>query len=988
MNSKIRLLKLVKILCFLPLLAGLSGTVIAQHQISGTVTEAITGEALPGVSVIIQGTARGTATELDGTYSLTAPSGDVTLLFSYIGFENQQIEVQGRNVIDVQMEQASIMGEDVLVVGYGIQRAEDVTSSIISVPASEFRVSAPKDAASLIKGRVAGLNIQEPSGNPTDGTQIKLRGTTTLTGSSSPLVLIDGIPGGLNSVAPENIESITVLKDGSAAAIYGSRGTNGVILITTKGYEGQTRPTITYQGFMDYQQIVNTPDMFTADEYRDVINNQGAPFTDFGESTDWIESVLREPVSQNHSLTYSGGNSQTNYSANLNYRDQQGIFLRSDSEDLRTRVSLNHSIREDLVQVNLNLNYRIQEFFNGSRDDGSFNNSVWRQAVIRNPTDQVRNEQGGWQERPGFGYSNPLGLLNAVEGDTENREFKFDGSVTFNPLTNLSITAVGSTTRFNSLRGYAESFEHRTTTVDGLNGWASRNEDTEVDNLFELTANFSQNIDAHSVQLLGGYSWQEVVFEGFNAFNQNFPTDLFSYNNLGLGVDLQEGLAGMGSYKNSYKLIGFFSRLNYDYDGRYLLMGSMRYEGNSRFGADNEWGLFPAVSAGWRISSESFMEDFDFINELKLRAGFGVTGIAPNESYLSLTSYDYSGFFFNQGEWVQGIEPARNPNPDLKWERKDEINLGLDFELFERVRGNIDVYRRDTKDLLFEISVPVPPFVFPDLLANDGELRNEGIEVALDVDAYQSENINWTSSVVYSTNRNELISLGEGSLRSEQDFIYAGGLGESVQLPTHRIDVGGKVGNFYGYKAVDIDEDGNWIIENAEGERKGWFDIEPDDRQVIGNGLPDHNISWRNSVNYKNFDLSILLRGAFGFQILNETSLFYSNPTQQDFNLLSDAFDPIFGKEVLNNEWAYVDYYLEDGDFVKIDDVTLGYNLSSLPYGISNLRVYLSGQNLHTFTGYSGLDPEVSIGGLNPGHDFRDRYPTTRRFTLGVNVTF
>lgn len=975
-------------MCVLPFLAGLSGTAFAQHQISGTVTDAETGEALPGVSILIQGTDRGTASEMDGTYSINASSGEVTLVFSFIGYETRNIEVQDRNQLNVQLERAAVMGEDVLVVGYGIQRAEDVTSSIISVPSSEFRVSAPKDAASLIKGRVAGLNIQEPSGNPTDGTQIQLRGTTTLTASSSPLVLIDGIPGGLNSVAPENIESITVLKDGSAAAIYGSRGTNGVILITTKGYDGQTRPTITYQGYTDIQQIIDTPDMMTADEYRSVIQNQDAPFTDFGDDTDWISSVLREPVSQNHSITYSGGNEQTNYSANLSFRDQQGIFLRSDSEDLRTRVNLNHSIREDLVQVNLNLNYRIQEFFNGSRGGGSFNNSIWRQAVIRNPTDQIRNEEGGWQERPGFGYSNPLALLNEVEGQTENREIKLDGSITFNPLENLSINAMGSTSRFNSLRGHAETFQHRTTTVDGLNGWASRNTDQNVDNLFELTANYTQNVNNHAIELLGGYSWQEVVFEGFNASNQRFPTDLFAFNNLGLGVDLQEGLASMGSYKNSYKLIGFFSRVNYDYDERYLLMGSLRYEGNSRFGKDHKWGVFPAVSAGWRVSNEQFMEDIDFINDLKVRVGYGVTGIAPGSSYLSLTSYGFSGFFFNENEWIQGIVPTRNPNPDLRWERKDEINVGVDFELFDRVRGNVDLYRRDTEDLLFNVSVPVPPFVFPNLLANVGEMRNEGLEIALDFDAYQSEKLNWTSSLVYSTNRNELISLGDGELRSDQDFIDAGGLAESVQQQTHRIEIGGKVGNFYGYKAVDIDEEGNWIIENEDGERKGWFDIDPDDKQVIGNGLPVHNLSWRNSVNYGNFDFSVLLRGAFDFQILNETQLFYSNPTQQDFNLLSNAFDPIFGKEVLNNEWAYVDYYLEDGDFVKIDDVTIGYNFANLPAGLSNLRVYASGQNLHTFTSYSGLDPEVSISGLNPGHDFRDRYPTTRRFTLGVNVTF
>lgn len=988
MNSKLQIVSFMKILLIVPLLLGASSSLFAQHQVSGTVTDSETGEALPGVSILIQGTETGTATGPDGRYNLTAPSGDANLVFTYIGYERQVVQIDGRSEVNVELERRAVVGEDIVVVGYGVQRAQDVTSSIISVPASEFRASAPKDAASLIKGRVAGLNIQEPSGNPTDGTQIQLRGTTTLTGSSAPLVLIDGIPGGLNSVAPENIESITVLKDGSAAAIYGTRGTNGVILITTKKFDGQATPTITYQGYVDYQQIADTPRMMTADEYRDVIQNQGAPFTDFGNDTDWISSTLREPVSQNHSITYSGGDQQTNYSANLSFRDQKGIFVRSDNQDLRSRINLRHSVHEDFIVANLNFNYRVQNFFNGSRGGGSFNNQVWRQAVIRNPTDRVRNDEGGWQERPGFNYANPLALLNEVDGETENRELKLDGTITINPLDNLAINILGSTSRFNSFRGHAETFRHRTTTVDGLNGWASRNNDQVVDNLLELTANFNQSFNNQSIELLGGYSWQEVTSEGFSAQNQNFPTDLFSYNNLGLGVDLQEGRASMGSYKNSFRLIGFFSRLNYDYDERYLLMGSVRYEGNSRFGAENQWGLFPAISVGWRLSNENFMDDFTFIDDLRLRAGFGVTGIAPGQSYLSLTSFGFSGFFFNQGEWIQGIVPTRNPNPDLRWERKDEINVGLDFEIFERISGNIDVYRRDTQDLLFNISVPVPPFAFGSLLANVGELRNEGIEIALGVDAIQRPEFNWTSSLIYSTNRNELISLGDGELRSEQDFINAGGLGESVQLPTHRVEIGGRVGNFYGYKAVDISDDGRWIIENSEGERKNWVDTNPDDRQVIGNGLPVHNLSWSNNFNYRNFDLSILLRGAFDFQILNETRLFYANPTQQDFNLLPEAFDPVFGKTILQNEWAWVDYYLEDGDYVKIDDITLGYNFDATRFGISNMRVYASGQNLYTFTSYSGLDPEVSIAGLNPGHDFRDKYPTTRTFTLGVNLTF
>lgn len=968
---------------------------LAQHTVSGTVTDASTSETLPGVNIRVAGTAIGTASAADGSFEVTAPSASDTLLFSYVGYETLEVPINGRATLDVALQQQTFIADEMVVVGYGTQREEDVTSAISSVDSDEFIQASPKDAASLIKGKVAGLNISEPSGNPVGGTEIKLRGTTTLNASSNPLILIDGIPGDLNTVAPENIASIDVLKDGSAAAIYGSRGSNGVILITTKDNRGEG-VMMRYQGYVDVQQITKMPNFLDAEGVR-AANEQYAPdqfpgFTDYGFNTDWTDEIMRTPISQNHTMTLSGGSDETSYTASLNYRPSKGIFMRSENEVINGRINIDHSMFDDKLRADVSLNGRIQKYWTGG-DGFSFNTSVWRHALIRNPTDRVLNTENDavkWQERPIFNYVNPVGLLEESGGENENRELRLSGTLTYNPIDNLSLKILGSTSRWNQARGYSETFQHFSTTANNLDGYASRGFASNQDNLMEITATYQNNLGDHAFNVLGGYSWQEVISESFFANTFNFPTDLFDYNSLESGQALTEGEASIGSGKSSYKLIGFFGRVNYTFDDRYILMGSVRYEGNSKFGADNKWGVFPAVSAGWRISNEEFMSDVDFIDDLKLRAGYGVTGIAPGAPYQSLASFSYGGSFYNDGEWVQGIEPSRNANPNLKWERKEEVNLGVDFALFgERLSGAVDVYRRNTKDLLFNYDVPSPPYLYGSILANVGEMKNEGLEVALDYRVFQKQDLNWITGLTYSTNNNELVTLSNEQFSTENNYINAGGIGESVQVPTHRLFVGGEVGNFYGYKSVDIDENGEWIIEDPEGNLVNYVDISGEDRQIIGNGVPNHNLSWNNMVRYKNFDLSTTVRGAFDFQVLNLTRLFHENPKQSQYNLLESAFDPVYGKRLLNNEWQYMSYYLEDGDYVKIDNITLGYTFAAGQVDfLSNARVYVSARNVYTFTGYSGIDPEVGIGGLAPGVAYRDQYPTTRTFTFGVDLQF
>ena len=961
-------------------------------QIAGRVIDAVTQNPVAGTTVSVVGTQQRAVTGTDGTYTIRGVQPGIrqvsTTRVGYAPATATVTVVGGQTATaNLQLAPQAVALEAIVAVGYGTQRKEEITGAVASVNAEDFVQAPARDAAALVAGKVAGLSIAMPSGDPRRGSEINIRGVGTLIGSRSPLVLVDGVPGGLQTVAPQDIAEISVLKDASAAAIYGSRASNGVILVTTKKHRGG-EPTIRYDGFVGYQTLFNSPEFLNAADYRRLIA-EGHAFQDFGFETDWQDEMLRNPFSQNHNLTLAGGASNTNYTASLNYEDEEGIFERSDNRDLTGRVHVAHSMFDRRLRAEVTMLSGVQNYFTGPSFD-----YAWRQTLIRNPTDRVRDDAGLWQERGTYFYTNPVGLVQEENGDAELRNLRLHGTLTYQPIDQLRLSLMAGTSRASEIVGTATTFQHVNTTQAGLNGTANRFTSSGVDRILELTGTAQENIRGHEFTLLGGYSYQDFVDENFSVSNYGFPTDLFGYNQLQRGNALLEGKASMSSFKTDYKLVGFFSRLNYDWQNRFLLMGSLRYEGNSRFGAGQKWGLFPAVSAGWRISEEGFMDAAPFIDDLKLRVGYGVTGIAPTSSYLSLTSFGYGARFLYNNEWVQGLAPNRNPNPDLKWEEKHEINAGLDFALLDsRLNGSVDVYQRDTRDMLFNYSVPVPPYVFGTILANVGHMRNKGIEAQLGYDVFRGDNLRWTTSANWSTNKNRLVSLSNEVFEAA-DFFYAGYTGEPIQMPTHRIDVGGPIGNFYGYKSVDIDESGEWIVLNEAGEPIPIDKARSADRQVLGNGIPDHYAAWNNTASFRNFDLNVNMRGAFGHQVLNFQRMFYENPTILQYNMLRSAFDPVYGKRPVDYDLAYVSYYVEDGDYWKLDNVTLGYTLGQRALGVvpgsvlSNARIYVSGRNLYTWTGYKGLDPEVTISGLAPGTDPRDKYPTTRMFSAGVSVTF
>ncbi|UCH14186.1 MAG: TonB-dependent receptor [Bacteroidales bacterium] len=966
--------------------------------VAGSVISGLAKEPLAGVNVVEKGTMNGTVTDIDGNFTITVEDADAVLVFSYVGYLSEEITIGEQTSLNISMAEDIASLEEVVVIGYGTLRKGDITSAIATVKADEFIQGAVKDAGQLLQGKIAGLAVSSPSGDPRDGVQIMLRGNNTLMASTEPLVIVDGIPGDLELVAPQDIESIDVLKDGSAAAIYGTRGTNGVIIITTKKGSKNMPLTAEYSTYVSTQQISRMADFYDADDYVRMAAEEVDNIDNVGSSTDWLDEITRTPVSHMHDLSVRGGSEKTSYIGTFNYNNSQGIFLKSDVEKITARLDVTHTMFDGKFSVNVGLLTGLSNFLTVDK------NYAYRQALIHNPTEPLKNEDGTWFENPSkFQYENPVALLEEADGDNKDRYNRIYGNITLSPVMGLNLKILGSRNVWNQTRGFFETLNHISNIRDNRGGYASRGASTTEDNLLEMTAEYSKTIDVHGFTILGGYSYQDHLYEGMDMNNRDFPSDFFGYDNIGEGNGLIDGVAYMNSWKNMSRLIGFFGRVNYNFSSRYLLQVSIRREGSSKFGENYQWGTFPAIQAGWRISEESFMENVSFVNDLKLRVGYGITGIEPTDPYLSLTLLEYGDRILIDGEWQRTIIPASNPNPDLRWEKKLETNIGLDFGfLGNRINGSVDLYKRNTKDLLWNYSVPTPPYLYGTILANVGEMENQGIELLVNIVPVKTKDLSWTTSINYSTNSNKLVSLTNDLFELDYDFVDAGYTGDPIQQGTHRIYIGESIGDFYGYKSVGVDDEGGWLIERHIEEENldtiiSYDDADPaTDKQILGNGLPKTYVGWNNLIQYKNFDLNITMRGAFGFQILNFQRMFYENPTIT-YNMLETAHDPVYGKDTLTSPQEYVSYYIEDGDYWKIDNITLGYTFRPKNNKVlKSLRIYASALNLATITNYKGIDPEVSrtaetsdpASGWDPGNDNRDKYPTTRTYTIGLNIKF
>ena len=954
-----------------------------------------TGEPIIGATVRVKGQSEGTVSDFDGNFTLDV-TDDNTLQISYIGYQTQEFAVGKQHHFSIVLEEDKKILNEVVVIGYGTQKKGDITSSVGSVKSEDFTAGAINDAGQLIQGKIAGLSVTNPSGNPVGGTEISLRGNTTILGASTnPLILIDGVPGDFNTVAPEDIESIDVLKDGSAAAIYGSRGTNGVVLITTKKSKGNNINEVQYSGYLSLSTIAKKPDFCDADDYRQQIKDglRDAAW-DLGDNTNWIDAITRTGLSHVHNISFKGGNAQTNYIFNVNYRNLQGIFKRSDKEEFQGRAEVNHSMFDDKLRFNFQL-LGNQTGYTATSDGGSFNTYSWRQALIHNPTEPIKNADGSWHENTGiFNYDNPVSRIYECDGEQKISQTRFSSNITLTPIKELTFNALFSYDKINQEGGYYETKKHISNVRDGMNGYASTGASSTVTKLVELTAQFHKNFGDHTIQALAGYSYQESTYSNQYERNYNFPTDLYSWHNIGVGQALKEGLGTEYSYWLDTNLIGFFGRLNYNYKNRYLLMASVRHEAASQLaGTEKPWGTFPSVSLGWRITEENFMKNQKVFDDIKLRAGYGVTGSQPSQSFLGVPLLGYGDYYLYNGQWIRALQPTQNSNDKLKWEEKHEYDIGADFSILNyRLNVSVDWYYRLIKGLLYDYSVPSPPNLYTTTRANVGEMSNNGLEIMVNAIPVQTKDFKWETTITFSTNSNKLKSLSNDLYQTSSDYFMTGWIEEPIKTESHIVRIGHKVGDIYGFKVVDVDESGKWIYLDKNGNRVNYDDFTHsfEDKQILGNGVPKWYLGFNNQFRYKNFDLAINMRGAFGFQIMNGMRMFYENRSRQDWNRLRSAYDKVFGKAVLNTLCSeeFNSYYVENGDYWKIDNITLGYSFSKINKWIKTLRLYASVNNAITITGYKGIDPEVSTSGLAPSYDNRDSYPHTRAFTFGMNVTF
>ena len=980
--------------------------------VRGTVTDR-QGEPIAGANVVIPGTQQGTMTDIDGRFSLEVPSLRTSLRVSFIGYMPQEVTPDARGTVKVVLEEDSELLDDVVVVGYGTMKTADITSAVASVKSEDFTNGKISDAAELIKGKVAGLSIVKSSGDPNATSSIMLRGITTIHGDVTPLVLVDGIEGSLSTVAPENIASIDVLKDASAAAIYGTRGANGVIIITTKTGHRDQKAEVTYNGYVSLSDWYKTADFM---DTHDIIYGR-TNFSFEGYDTDWLKAVTRKAGSMhNHSLSINGGGKSNTYSANVTFSDELGIMRRSDSNDLKMQLDVTQYFLNDIVKVNLNALYSRHK---NTNNDNAY---VYRQALIHNPSSPIYRSDGSYYEEfSRFQYYNPVEIQNERIGDYRSHNARITGNISVEPIkgwvTNLMLS-------MDEGHGEGEDwYDHQyytlaTGTTNGSAGKSSAND--RSDNL-EITTKYENTLGRHRINALAGYSYLYNVYDGFSAGNSNFPTSSYLYNSLGQGTFLtdEDHTASMSSYKNDNTLVGFFGRVSYGYDNRYNVMLSIRREGSSKFGANNKWGNFPSASLGWNIINESWMKGIKWLDNLKLRAGYGVTGVIPSSSYLSLTMYDYDTYGWHRntdGTWAQSLKVSQNPNPNLKWEKTKEFNVGIDWAVLNnRLSGSVDVYTKKTVDLLYDYAVPVPPNMYSQTTANVGQMRNTGVEVLINATPVETKNFSWHTTLTLSHNTNKLLSLSNDLYETDNFQELWGGLSDPISLPTHCMEIDHTLGDFWGLKSVGVskngvvlvevkDADGNWVAKEWDSS----YNLESN-RQRLGNGLPSIYMGWNNTFRYRDFDLSLQFTGQFGYQILNEQRAFYQNNSIA-YNRLKSAADlhaainpdgsPALdedGKQImvaLSNSMAqgFWSDHLEDGDFIKLQSATLGYTFApksdTLKRYIKSARLYVSGQNLFCITGYSGLDPEVSNYFLTPGVDSRDKYPTVRSWTIGLNINF
>lgn len=977
--------------------------------IGGSVIDAQTGETLPGAAIVVTGTSIGTSSDFDGNYILSNMSkGEISLTCSYMGYADMVVKVKigsdGATIKkDFFLQPNSVKLDELIVIGYGVQKKTDKTGAVSQIKAADMNGGVLTDPVQAIQGKSAGVLVSKKGGDPNSGFAIKIRGSSGLDSDTQPLYVVDGIPGvDPTTIASEDIETFNILKDAASTAIYGSRGANGVVIITTKGaskagfqVKNQTYNQLSFNAYVSLDQVSNKLDLLTADEIRQYVqdNNLSAGFVDGGDNTDWQDAIFRTGVSQNYNLNASGSNEKSSYYASVTHSDWEGVVIGSEKVRTIGRVNFTHKAINDRLLLSGTLSETIEENDYVDYSDWS-NKNILYTAYTHNPTDPIYNDDGTFnQTNRGFKYCNPVSTVDEVTNHRSAKRFLGSLKADLNLFEGFILSGSYSYTRDDSQSKY---YIPKNGLFESTTGENTMSYSNNYQNILELTANYNKTFNKkHNFGAVLGYSYQDYNYDGFSVKAENAQSAISEYN---LSAFTLTSINNISSYKGDWTLIGFFGRAQYNFNERYFASASLRRDGSSKFGANNKWGWFPTVAAGWNIDRESFMQDVDWLNQLKLRASYGVSGNQEIGEYKSLVAYNPSGVATNPetGEVVVVFSPAWNANPDLKWEETAEVNVGIDFAVLNsRLSGTLELYSKNTTDMLGSYSVPVPPNLASTTYANSGEMINRGVEFALQAYAVDKQNFKWRANFNIARNYQKIVSLGEFSsadgVRKDGYISGPGLIGNSNWVTA--IMEGYEIGVFYVPELV-LDNsgspyllDGQFVYKTSTG---GYTtNIDQAQRYVAGSATPDLEIGFSNSfVVFKNWTIDVNLRAWIGNDVFNATRMLLDyNGNLPNLNALTDALE--WAELGRTSGPAVCDYYIEDGSFLRLDYLAIGYNFDmSKLKGIESLRLYVASNNLLTITGYSGLDPETTIDGLSFGVDMYNVYPKTRTFTLGVNVTF
>ncbi|MBR6981095.1 MAG: SusC/RagA family TonB-linked outer membrane protein [Prevotella sp.] len=964
----------------------------AQSEVTGVITDN-NGEPLIGVTVMEEGTQNGAVTDIDGRYKINVKPG-AKLRVSYIGYEPMTITA-GQNVT-LKEDNATL--NEVVVVGYGTMRRKDVTSSITTVQAKDLNKGVFADPASMLQGKVAGL-IVTSSGDPNGSPSITLRGASSLrSGAMSPYYVIDGIPGvDISMVAPDDIESIDVLRDATATAIYGSKAANGVIIITTKSGGRAERTNVTYNGYIAIDNISKKLDIATADDIRNYVKANGLDYAyDNHGNTDWQDEVLRTAISHNHNVSINGGNQRTKYMTSINYADREGVIRGSYNNRLNFRSMLSTKVLKDRLELSAGFNALYGKFVGvPMNNEGA---SVLDAMNYFSPLNPIRNDDCTWFRGSGSKNYNPLSLINE---DTSESIWKRNQLIAKASLQIVDGLMLNANYSFNHYQQTYSAYDTHQTQLEGVsayNGRATRSTWFGDEDIFEIYANYNKTFnEVHTLALMAGYSWEEKrTGDGFGLTVHDFYDDYLKWNQLSYASTIDGIPAVQSGTKETVRNISFYGRASYSYAGRYMLQGTLRRDGSSVFGKDHRWGTFPSVSAAWNITEEGFMKNQRVLSTLKFRIGYGVSGNALGfGAYTPYATYGASGFFNYNGKNWRTLAATKNANPDLKWESTGMLNAGFDFGFFKnRINGTLEFYHKKTKDLIWDYPVSTNIYPFGSIAANVGEITNKGVELTVNIDAIRTNDFNWMTTINLSHNKNTVDKLSNDKFEvgtfTQGDPMVAG---VSSNGYTQRIIEGEPLGTFYTYEFAGY-KDGKstyYVRDENTGERTGEVTNEPafKDRTITGCAQPKLNLGWNNTFTYKNLSASLFFTGVFGNKIYNGSRANYSSPEMfaNGKNVLKEFITDRPATDNLPNYPS--DRYLEDGSYFRLSSATLGYTFYKFNDWIESLQLYATCNNVFTITGYDGLDPEVNMGGIDPGIDYRwSTYPHTRTLMVGVKVNF